>query len=71
MDPNPGAWKLTELYKETWFPAFPKGFCTFVGMFFDLLPTSSIFIMGKSYPKKLKKVKNFHVLECWMFSFEG
>jgi hypothetical protein len=22
-------------------------------------------------PQKLKKVKKFHVLKCWMFSFEG
>jgi hypothetical protein len=26
---------------------------------------------GKNDPQKYKKVQNFHVLKCWMFSFEG
>jgi hypothetical protein len=26
---------------------------------------------GKNDPQKKKKVKKFHVLNCWMFSFEG
>jgi hypothetical protein len=26
---------------------------------------------GKNDPQKKKKVKEFHVLNCWMFSFEG
>jgi hypothetical protein len=26
---------------------------------------------GKNDPEKYKKVKKFHVLKCWMFSFEG
>jgi hypothetical protein len=26
---------------------------------------------GKNDHKKKKKVKKFHVLNCWMFSFEG
>jgi hypothetical protein len=26
---------------------------------------------GKKDPQKLKKIKTFHVLKCWMFSFEG
>jgi hypothetical protein len=25
---------------------------------------------GKNDPPKYKKLKNFHVLKCWMFSFE-
>ncbi len=25
-DPDPEAWKLTKICKETWFPAFPKFF---------------------------------------------
>ncbi len=29
-DPDPSAWKLTRLNKLTLFPAFQKGFCTFV-----------------------------------------
>jgi hypothetical protein len=29
--------KLTKIYKQPWFPAIPKGFCTFVGMFFGRL----------------------------------
>jgi hypothetical protein len=33
---------LTKIYKLTWFPAFQKGFCTFVGMLLYLLPTLSI-----------------------------
>jgi hypothetical protein len=38
-DPDPRAGKQTKInIKITWFPAFQKGFCTFVGMFFDLLP---------------------------------
>ncbi len=23
------------------------------------------------HPKKIEKVKKFHILKCWMFSFEG
>ncbi len=26
-DPDPGKWKMTKINKETWFPAFQKGFC--------------------------------------------
>jgi hypothetical protein len=26
---------------------------------------------GQKLPKKIEKVKKFHVLKCWMFSFEG
>jgi hypothetical protein len=26
---------------------------------------------GQNDPQKYKKVNNFHVLKCWMFSFEG
>jgi hypothetical protein len=26
---------------------------------------------GKNDPQRQKKVKKFHVLMCWMFSFEG
>jgi hypothetical protein len=26
---------------------------------------------GKNDPQKLKKIKKFHVLKCWMFSFES
>ncbi len=26
---------------------------------------------GKNFPQKYKKVKKFHVLKCWMFSFES
>ena len=26
---------------------------------------------GKNDPKKYKKGQNFHLLKCWMFSFEG
>ncbi len=26
---------------------------------------------GQKWPKKLKKGQNFHLLKCWMFSFEG
>jgi hypothetical protein len=26
---------------------------------------------GKNYPQKKNKVKKFHVLNCWVFSFEG
>jgi hypothetical protein len=29
-DPDPGAWKLVKINKQTWFSAFQKGFCTFV-----------------------------------------
>jgi hypothetical protein len=36
-DPDPGAWKLNKIYKQIWVLPFQKGFCTFVGMFFDLL----------------------------------
>ncbi len=43
-DPDSGAWKLTKIYEWTLFPAFQKGFCTFVGMFFDLLPILIMFI---------------------------
>jgi len=25
---------------------------------------------GKNDPQKWEKIKKFHVLECWMFSFE-
>jgi hypothetical protein len=37
LDPDPDAeeWNFN---KYTWLPAFQKDFCTFVGMFFDLLP---------------------------------
>ncbi len=35
--------KLTKMYKWTLFPSFQKGLCTFVGMFFDILPTLSTF----------------------------
>jgi hypothetical protein len=44
-DPDSGAWNQTKIYKETWLLAFQKGFCAFVGMFFELLPTLSIFFM--------------------------
>jgi hypothetical protein len=26
---------------------------------------------GQKLPTKIEKVQNFHVLKCWMFSFEG
>jgi hypothetical protein len=26
---------------------------------------------GKNDPRKYKKVQKFHVLKCWIFSFEG
>jgi hypothetical protein len=26
---------------------------------------------GKNDPKKYKKGQNFHLLKCWMYSFEG
>ncbi len=26
---------------------------------------------GQPFTKKIRKVKKFHVLKCWMFSFEG
>jgi hypothetical protein len=26
---------------------------------------------GKNDPQKKKKIKKFHVLKCWMFSFES
>jgi len=26
---------------------------------------------GKNDPQKIEKMKKFHVLKCWMFSFEG
>ncbi len=26
---------------------------------------------GQKWPQKKKKVQNFHLLKCWMFSFEG
>ncbi len=29
-DPDPGAIKIDKINKETWFPVFRKGFCTFV-----------------------------------------
>jgi hypothetical protein len=32
-DPDSRAWKLTKIKKRTWFCAFQKGFCTFLGMF--------------------------------------
>jgi hypothetical protein len=43
-DPDPGAWKLTKIYKQTWFIPFQQGFCTFVlyRYVFDLLPTLRI-----------------------------
>ncbi len=31
-DLDPESWKLTKIYKYTWFLAFQEGFCTFVGM---------------------------------------
>ena len=36
-------WKLTKIYKQTWCPAFQKGFYTgtFVGIYLDLVPTLS------------------------------
>jgi hypothetical protein len=32
-NPDPGAWKFIIIYKQTWFPAFQKGFFTFIDMF--------------------------------------
>jgi hypothetical protein len=29
-NPDPGAWKLAKIYKQTWICAFQKGFCTFL-----------------------------------------
>jgi hypothetical protein len=44
-DPDPGASKLAKIIKQTWFPAFQKSCCTFVGVFFELFSTSSTFFM--------------------------
>jgi hypothetical protein len=43
-DPNPGPWKLTELrVTNDLFPAFQKGFCTFVRTIFSYpLPTGTL-----------------------------
>jgi hypothetical protein len=45
-NPDPRAFKLTKLTKETGFLAFQQGLyliLKFVGMFFDLSPTSMVF----------------------------
>jgi hypothetical protein len=48
LDPDPRAWKLIKINKQKiGFSAFQKGFCTFIGVFFDILPTLSIFFMQK------------------------
>ncbi len=41
IDPGSGSRSLEidKINKYAWFPVFQKGFCTFVCMFFDLLPT--------------------------------
>jgi hypothetical protein len=44
-DPDSGAWTLTKIIQETWFPAFQNRFCTLVGMLFDFLAMLSIFFM--------------------------
>jgi hypothetical protein len=36
--------KIDQNNKYTCFPAFQKDFCTLAGMFFDLVPTLSIFL---------------------------
>jgi hypothetical protein len=37
LDPDPDA-EAWNFYKYTWLSSFQKGFFTFVGLFFDLLP---------------------------------
>jgi hypothetical protein len=44
-DPDPVAQKLTIMFQINLVTAFQKGFSTFVGRIFDLLPNLSIFFM--------------------------
>jgi hypothetical protein len=39
---------LPKFNKNTLFPVFQKGVCTFEGMFIDILSTGTVFLMNKA-----------------------